>query len=381
MINNFILTSLVRSGGTLNALLLNSHRNISCAPEPFFGFFKYFRNDILILNKMDLKDGKRPLSDYFGYDGDELSILLKSDLNVPIISPWSEIREYIIEIAKDNDPRVIPHIPSKSPDTYLVLFQILIDILKMNSNFADGAIGFKQAWTEVFSATLLNTFPDFRVLHLIRDPRSILASWKSTTDLRHDYPFLMVLRHWRKSALLGQIFKKKYPDRFLSYRYEDLVLKPVQTFSSICQHIGVDFQEQIFSANKIKNINGEVWDGNSSYRVVSNGSISNNLTDKWTERLSKDEIDLINYLCAPCMSGYGYEYPESIESVNLSKIWRPPFQSELNPSSWLHAYRGEYAFSQHNLSLEGEFVRLFFKNDKSTEEIANYNLYSLESYS
>lgn len=103
--------------------------------------------------------------------------------------------------------------------------------------------------------TLLEWFPDARVVHMLRDPRAVYVSdlrRRSTRPLRRSSWFLKVPRPllpplillqtvmlWRGAARLHDRYAARYPDRYRLVRFEDVVRQPEQTLSTLFAFLGV----------------------------------------------------------------------------------------------------------------------------------------------
>jgi hypothetical protein len=151
---------------------------------------------------------------------------------------------------------------------------------------------------------LINTWPDLVCVHILRDPRAVIASWLQTTDLTHDYPLLMMLRHWRKSAILAGWLSRKFAGNYLVTRYEDFVQDPAGVLGAICRRLGLVFDPDMTQTAKFRSGGGARWQSNTSYEAQE--SISAALVEKWRERLSADDLQYIEDMCAPEMALWNY---------------------------------------------------------------------------
>ena len=85
---------------------------------------------------------------------------------------------------------------------------------------------------------IFSDFPNAKMLHLIRNPVSTFHD----TSLR--IPRLNVpefAKIWKLTALLADSLARKYPGRFLTARYEDLISKKKETLKSICRFFGIRY--------------------------------------------------------------------------------------------------------------------------------------------
>ncbi|HEX6292678.1 MAG TPA: sulfotransferase [Herpetosiphonaceae bacterium] len=107
--------------------------------------------------------------------------------------------------------------------------------------------------------TLLQWFPEGRVIHMLRDPRAIFVSelrrrskapvttpyrqLKHLPQLFKLYILLQTTLVWFESVLRCRIYQQRYPRRYFVLRFEDLVRNPEGQIRRVCEFLGVDFQE------------------------------------------------------------------------------------------------------------------------------------------
>ena len=207
-------------------------------------------------------------------------------------------------------------------------------------------VGFKQTWVEALVPAIQNSFPDTRIVHVIRDPRSVIASWREADDLTHQYPFLMMIRHWRKSvgfASLGSVRNANY----VVVRYEDFVAQPSVVADRIwdtCALARVSVDPQSFRDGK-----GQSWMTNTSY-AKSDGITSSHVSS-WEERLSEGEVKIIEHLCGPEMAWAGYEAVTDTMSLapflEQADLYRTKGKTE-----WISQYADAFALNGENMAKE-----------------------------
>jgi Sulfotransferase family len=90
-----------------------------------------------------------------------------------------------------------------------------------------------------YAETLFGQFPEARMLHVVRDPRAVIASalpldWGPTSARGG-------ARWWLTWIGMGLAAEARFPERVLRVRYEDLVREPEPTLQRICAHLGLEF--------------------------------------------------------------------------------------------------------------------------------------------
>lgn len=103
--------------------------------------------------------------------------------------------------------------------------------------------------------TLLEWFPNGRVVHMIRDPRGVFVSdlRRRRGKLRKPYswiakvpgllPATILMQTtwvWRGAARQDPGYAKRYPDRYRLVRFEDVVRTPEQTIGGLFEFLGVE---------------------------------------------------------------------------------------------------------------------------------------------
>jgi hypothetical protein len=342
--NKFFVTGMVRSGTSLISRSLDAHAHLVCALDPCLGFFRSVRNELLHQTDQGCPDPEAPFTDFFFSRPPGVGLYLQADLHRPIrFEPLEVTRERMRHFNRDsNATLLVPWLDKLGREkNYAELLEAILGLLQeAYGSKSSRWIGFVQTWVEAFAPVLLNTWPDLVCVHIIRDPRAVIASWLHTTDLTHDYPFLMILRNWRKSAALASRFCRLYGDRYLVWRYEDFVSDPAGCLTGFCRRLGLEFDRAMTETAKFRGGGGEHWQSNTSYETPH--GISHQFKDKWRQRLSEADLQFIEDSCAPEMARWNYPRvtapgaPASL--LNLPELARQ-VQGE---AEWISHYAEDY---------------------------------------
>lgn len=108
------------------------------------------------------------------------------------------------------------------------------------------------AWAD----TLLEWYPDARIVHMIRDPRGVYVSEvRRRMDTPTTVPYRWLVRvpvllrafvlaevtwAWAVAADRHRRLAARYPGRYLGVRFEDLVSAPEPTLERLCDFLGVE---------------------------------------------------------------------------------------------------------------------------------------------
>ncbi|MGI8828606.1 MAG: sulfotransferase family protein [Candidatus Limnocylindria bacterium] len=162
--------------------------------------------------------------------------------------------------------------------------------------------------------TLLDWFPDARIIHTFRDPRAVYVS------LRHKergerlslagraarrlggwydvYAILNLARTWTQMASLHRAYERRYPDRYALVRFEDLVRSPQATAEQLAGHLGVPYQQAMLD---------QVVHNSSFMGKGAAAGIDPTVVDRWREVLPVRTANRIARLCSADLRYFGYE--------------------------------------------------------------------------
>jgi hypothetical protein len=161
--------------------------------------------------------------------------------------------------------------------------------------------------------TLLEWFPDARIIHTVRDPRAVFVSnlrkyadrdVSRTSRLfrRLRLPFelysaLDVALEWRRIVRLHRGYVRRYPDRYAVVRFEDLLADPRREVERLCRFVGIGFHESLLDQSV----------ANSSFAAseVRHG-FDTAATDRWRAHLDPLTDRWFRFWCGDQMRQFGY---------------------------------------------------------------------------
>ncbi len=164
-----------------------------------------------------------------------------------------------------------------------------------------------------YISELLNTFPEAKIVHMVRDSRDVLLSqknkWKrrflgaSKIPLREairsymNYHPLTSAKFWNSAVLHGN--KMENNERVLSVKFEDVLMQPEKKIKEICKFTGIDFENRMLA---VPNIGSSTQADNKSELKIDKSKIN-----KWEKGgLNNAEIFLSQLISKKMMNAYNY---------------------------------------------------------------------------
>lgn len=160
--------------------------------------------------------------------------------------------------------------------------------------------------------TLLEWFPDARVIHMLRDPRAVYASdryRRQTRDRFHyslmrkvpllleSYLLILYSVSWRRALKKHERLLKRYPGKYMLVRFEDVVKKPAETLPAVFSFLNVAMPESVVSDVEVPARHGMRSSGE---------GIDPGAADRWRERIRTPARRFLELMLRGPMRRYGY---------------------------------------------------------------------------
>nr|XP_045602510.1 carbohydrate sulfotransferase 1-like [Procambarus clarkii] len=203
----------------------------------------------------------------------------------------------------------------------------------------------KVATAELGVATPLLQDPSLqvKVIHLVRDPRALLASRyevelgkiiskvDGTFFTPEDKNATTVCRRYRQDLAAARSLRRQYPHRYMLVRYEDLALDPLRQVRALYAFVDLPYTVRVAHAVAKHTLGLFVY----YYQVDPYSTFKNSTATvfEWRTRLAFEEVERVQEECADILQAYGYhsyhsrlQYDDPRTSPLLSltpEMWSP----------------------------------------------------------
>lgn len=196
-------------------------------------------------------------------------------------------------------------------------------------------------WTNI--PLFLQMFPAGQAIHIIRDPRDVLASYREmTNEAPHRYldAVFACLHSLNWAATVGACLAK---DRYLVLKHEDFVCNPEKTTREICDFLGISFDPVMFDFSRFSDQSGDRWRSNTAFGDIPDQIVPDSV-GRWLSTLQPFEIGFAESVLGDLLPRFGYEMSGcKMKSEDLQLLWdrlatTPLLQSRLK--HWLETGEG-----------------------------------------
>jgi hypothetical protein len=161
-----------------------------------------------------------------------------------------------------------------------------------------------------YAREILESIPDARIIFLMRNPYDIGASRKKRVAMQSDRfndLFVNMSISWNRGFRIAREMTRRYPDRFVSVRYEDLTTRPEEEMARVFEFLGLAFDpsyldiphinpaEKQFRKEDVAGVRRDSLQQNGESSGAKRG-INKSRLYYYRERLNPSEIALIDRL-------------------------------------------------------------------------------------
>lgn len=170
-------------------------------------------------------------------------------------------------------------------------------------------------------ASLFDTYPDGRLISIVRDPRSwyVSARRHAATNRERDYGTLEdAVRTWSRSAEAMLDARARYGERFYGLTFESLLGDTEATMRDLAAFLGIDFLPIL----REPSFNGMPIRANSSFVVADHGVVSEPL-ERHRRELTPEELSYLEQYAVPLYERVVAEAGAGRSSASMASVPRP----------------------------------------------------------
>ncbi len=312
---HLFMSGWARSGNALTAAMLNANSNISFSVDVLkyvnFCFKRYPEVDksniLIMLNEMQLR----------------LKARFSIDLNV----------DHCLNLIGDN----LSH-----SHIYKVLTSHVVDHDKNSLILGEAEI---VAWRSI--PYFLDNIKNSKAIIIVRDPRDVLVSFKKNTIATGNDYLISVFNSLSLMSAWVE-YEKKYPERFLGIRFEELKSDPEYTVRKITDFLNIEYESEMLDHRnwKILAKNGwKSWENHDSSSFRDDDKLKKTPVNRW-----EGLIDPVDHFICELITG------EMMELFNMELKF-------LNPSTTILEKAIERLMSSS--LLKESFLKYIYKNQGS----------------
>jgi len=154
----------------------------------------------------------------------------------------------------------------------------------------------------LYMPILISLFPKARFIHIVRDPRAVVQSWRSvpwsTGTLAGD------AQVWRRYMMTARKNPPKHGQALLTLHYESLLRDPVGTAKQVCNFLELRYEPEMLAfhakQDTLVNTSREPWKKNVER------ALDPSRLDAWRDALDPSAIARIESIAWPEMVRWGY---------------------------------------------------------------------------
>ncbi len=204
--------------------------------------------------------------------------------------------------------KIIAYCGKTKAVTYSLLYDLMMADLFLSDNVRRWAEKVQLVWTKI--PVFLKMFPAGKVIHIVRDPRSVLASFKKITYAPKP-GYLGAIFNCFDSMKKGVQYKKEHdPNCYYLLKYEDLIASPKANVIALFNFLGLSSDHDLLSEEGWKDPSGKPWSHNSAFAGENQQQHQFDVkasVDRWKENLAPWEISTCETINSDLMRHYGYE--------------------------------------------------------------------------
>ncbi len=200
-------------------------------------------------------------------------------------------------------------------------------------------------WRDIPS--FLEMMPNGRAITIVRDPRSVLASFKHYTYTPSPTYLEAVFNCFDAMKCSLKMQASLPDDRFIVVRYEDLARNALRVANDLFGFMRLDRLLTLPDLSARSDAYGNTWQANSAFHEAIGSSAFDveSSINRWKELLSLTEVGLTETVCGPLMEEFGYQRSEYEVSLDdIVRIFEDDDRISTHFRNWAQLKTGIQAF-------------------------------------
>lgn len=193
---------------------------------------------------------------------------------------------------------------------YGIFYDVVMSSLYLRPPATHWAEKNQLLWREI--PLFLEMMPNGKAILVLRDPRSVLVSFKKYTYAPPP-AYIGAVFNCFDAMQKGLRFERELPrDRFLIVRYEDAAAAAQLTAERIWRFLGLDGTHDVADNRNWRDAYGRLWHANSSFHANDNPAafdVARSIR-RWEEEITEQERVLTEVVCGDLMREFGYDVRE-----------------------------------------------------------------------
>lgn len=190
---------------------------------------------------------------------------------------------------------------------YGLFYDTVMSALYLRPPAAHWAEKNQLLWREI--PLFLNMMPNGKAILVLRDPRSVLVSFRKYTYAPPPAYLGAVFNCYDAMQKALRFQRELSPERFLTVRYEDAAAAPQAAAERIWRFLSLEGTHDVNDRRNWRDAYGRPWHANSSFHANEDASafdISRSIR-RWEEEISAPERALAEGVCGDLMREFGYD--------------------------------------------------------------------------
>jgi hypothetical protein len=195
---------------------------------------------------------------------------------------------------------------------------------------------------------LLEMFPAAQFIYVVRDPRAGVASMQRVDFFPDDVVFNALSRRKHDTTGRALLTRLVPASQRTTVRYEDLVQRPEATTRSVCAFLDEPFSHEMlnFHQDADQYMRDEAEE---HYNSTATQPITDERVDAWTDRLTDEQVAVVERICRGTMEDFGYartDRPLSLSAWTKLLVKRAYWALQC----WRHRHRRGYTVKYQMLA-------------------------------